>query len=104
MKKNTFFNRSMLAIALAGTAIMNSGCDKFLDIDPLYTQDSENYFQTPVDYERALTGAYDLLQGSFMSLWIGEIASDNAIAGGESVSDTEGLHEIDEMSHDAVNN
>jgi hypothetical protein len=87
-----------------GTSILYSGCDKFLDIDPLYTQDSENYFQTPVDYERALTGAYDLLQGSFMSFWIGEIASDNSIAGGESVSDTEGLHQIDNMSHNAVNN
>ena len=104
MKKNRFFNKSILAVALMGTAIMHSGCDKFLAIDPLYTQDSENYFQTPVDYERALTGAYDLLQGSFMSLWIGEIASDNSIAGGESVTDTEGLHEIDNMSHDAVNN
>lgn len=80
------------------------GCNKFLDINPLYTQDAENFFETPVDYERALTGAYDLLQGSFMNLWIGEIASDNAIAGGESVTDTEGLHEIENMSHDAVNN
>ncbi len=96
--------RSMIAVLIGVTAIAQSGCDKFLDIDPLYTQDSENYFQTPVDYERALTGAYDLLQGSFMSLWIGEIASDNSIAGGESVTDTEGLHEIDDMSHDAVNN
>ena len=104
MKKNTFFNRSLWALSLLGTSILYSGCDKFLDIDPLYTQDSENYFQTPVDYERALTGAYDLLQGSFMSFWIGEIASDNSIAGGESVSDTEGLHQIDNMSHNAVNN
>lgn len=102
--KKKFVNRSLLALSLLGASVMYSGCDKFLDINPLYTQDSENYFQTPVDYERALTGAYDLLQGSFMSYWIGEIASDNAIAGGESVSDTEGLHEIEEMSHDAVNN
>lgn len=80
------------------------GCKKFLDIDPLYTQDAENFFETPTDYERALTGAYDLLQSSFMTVWIGEIASDNSIAGGESVNDTEGLHEIEAMSHDAVNN
>lgn len=80
------------------------GCKKFLDIDPLYTQDAENFFETPTDFERALTGAYDLLQSSFMTVWIGEIASDNSIAGGESVNDTEGLHEIEAMSHDAVNN
>ena len=79
-------------------------CKKFLDIDPLYTQDAENYFLTPLDYDRALTGAYDLLQSSFMTVWVGEITSDNSIAGGESVNDTEGLHEIDNMNHDAVNN
>lgn len=85
------------------TGAFLAGCNKFLDINPQYTQDSENFFKTPVDYERALTGAYDLLQGSFLSLWIGEIASDNSIAGGESVTDTEGLHQIDEMKHDANN-
>lgn len=79
-------------------------CEKYLDLDPPYTQDAENYFNTPEDYELALIGAYDLLQGSFLTQWIGEIASDNSIAGGESVTDTEGLHEIDNMSHDAVNN
>ncbi len=79
------------------------GCEKFLDVKPAYTQDADNFFNTPVDYQRALTGAYDLLQGSFLSVWIGEIASDNTIAGGESVNDTRGLHEIDDMSHVAVN-
>lgn len=78
-------------------------CKKFLDVDPAYTQDADNFFNTPVDYQRALTGAYDLMQGSFVSVWIGEIASDNTIAGGESVTDTKGLHELDDMSHGAVN-
>lgn len=81
-----------------------SGCEKYLDLDPPYTQDAENFFDVPSDYERALIGAYDLLQASYLVQWIGEIASDNSIAGGESVTDTEGLHEIDEMQHDAVNN
>lgn len=79
-------------------------CKKFLTVDPPYTQDAENYFKTPEDYDRALVGAYDLLQTSFMSLWIGEIASDNAIAGGESANDSQGLHQIDEMTHGGVNN
>ena len=80
------------------------GCDKFLDIKPQFTQDAENFFLTPVDYERGLIGAYDLLQSSFLTQWVGEIASDNTIAGGESVTDTEGLHQIDNMQHNAVNN
>ena len=82
----------------------NTGCEKFLDVDPEFQQDAENYFKSPQDYELALIGAYDLLQGSFMTIWIGEIASDNAIAGGESFTDTEGLHQIDAMTHNAVNN
>lgn len=79
-------------------------CKKFLTVDPPYTQDAENYFKTPEDYDRALVGAYDLLQTSFMSLWIGEIASDNSIAGGESANDSQGLHQIDAMTHGGVNN
>ena len=78
-------------------------CEKFLSVDPPYAQDAENFFQTQEDFERALVGAYDLLQSSFVSLWIGEIASDNAIAGGESVNDSKGLHDIDNMTHGGVN-
>jgi starch-binding outer membrane protein, SusD/RagB family len=100
MKKTTI---QLTAICLTLAALFAS-CEKFLDLNPLYTQDAENYFETPVDYERALIGAYDLLQSSFITVWIGEIASDNSIAGGESVTDTEGLHEIDNMTQDAVNN
>lgn len=80
-----------------------SGCEDYLNVEPPYSLDAENYFNSKEDYELALIGAYDLLQGSFLNLWIGEIASDNSIAGGESVNDTEGLHEIDNMNHDAVN-
>lgn len=98
MKRYFVILASVLAVGFGVTA-----CEKYLDVDPAYAQDAENYFNSPQDYEQALIGAYDLLQGSFINLWIGEIASDNAIAGGESVTDTEGLHEIENMTHDAVN-
>ena len=84
-------------------SVFSFGCSKFLELDPPYTQDAENFFQNESDYLRALTGAYDLLQGIYVSFWIGEIASDNTIAGGESVTDTEGLHQIENMTHGAVN-
>ncbi len=80
-----------------------TACKKFLAVEPAYTQDAENFFQTEEDYNRALTGAYDLLQASFLTVWIGEIASDNSIAGGESVFDSQGLHQIDNMTHGGVN-
>ncbi|WP_158858031.1 RagB/SusD family nutrient uptake outer membrane protein [Lunatibacter salilacus] len=80
-----------------------SSCDQLLDIDPEFSQDAESFFNTPEDYERALIGAYDLMQTSYLQVWIGEIASDNAIAGGESVNDSRGLHEIESMTHGGVN-
>lgn len=97
--------RILIKYALLSLMLISmSGCEKFLNVDPPYTQDAENFFETKEDFERALIGAYDLLQGSFISLWIGEIASDNSIAGGESVNDSQGLHQIDNMTHGGVNN
>lgn len=90
-------------ITVAIFLIPVASCEKYLDVEPAYALDAESYFNSKDDYERALIGAYDPLQGSYLDLWIGEIASDNSIAGGESVTDTEGLHEIDRMDHDAVN-
>lgn len=99
---NIKYTSAILAIVIALIGI--TACEKFLDVEPKYQQDAENYFNNQQDYELALTGAYDLLQGTFVIHWIGEIASDNSIAGGESVTDTEGLHNIDNMTHNAVNN
>ena len=96
--KNSFLVLSVFACT------MFTGCEKFLNVTPPFTQDAENYFQTPADYEMALTGAYDLLQSTFMNVWISEIASDNTIAGGESVNDSQGLHQLDDMTHGGVNN
>jgi tetratricopeptide (TPR) repeat protein len=103
MKANRY--TSILGFVLIAVLGFSSvGCKKFLAVDPAYTQDADNFFLTEEDYERALIGAYDLLQASFLSVWIGEMASDNAIAGGESVVDSQGLHQIDEMNHGGVNN
>jgi hypothetical protein len=91
-----------LAIVAVGM-FTSVSCDDALDEGAEYSLDAENYFKAPGDYERALVGAYDLLQTSYLDMWIGEIASDNSIAGGESVTDTESLHQIDSMMHGGVN-
>ncbi len=97
-------NLIKITIFLIGFALISVRCDDFVDIEPMYAQDADNYFRSPSDYDKALIGAYDLLQTSYVNLWLGEIASDNAIAGGESVTDSEGLHQIDAMTHGGVNN
>ncbi|NCG14101.1 MAG: RagB/SusD family nutrient uptake outer membrane protein [Bacteroidetes bacterium] len=96
--------RSNSLVLFSFIAMTIGSCENFLDVQPRYVQDAENYFNQPSDYEMALTAAYDLLQTSYLTQWIGEIASGNAIAGGESVTGTEGLHQIEGMTHNAVNN
>lgn len=95
--------RLYISLIIISSLFASQGCDDMLDIEPEFAQDAESYFNTPQDYEQALTGAYDLLQTSYTQLWIGEIASDNAIAGGESVNDNPSLHDIENMSHGGVN-
>ncbi|AGC76660.1 putative outer membrane starch-binding protein [Nonlabens dokdonensis] len=64
---------------------------------------SENFFNSQEDYESALVGAYDLLQSSYLNVMLGEIASDNTLAGGESATDVIGIQQIDDMIHTPVN-
>ena len=64
---------------------------------------SEDYFNSEEDYQNALIGAYDLLQATYINVMLGEIASDNTLAGGESATDVIGIQEIDDMIHTPVN-
>ncbi|MEM7571255.1 MAG: RagB/SusD family nutrient uptake outer membrane protein [Bacteroidota bacterium] len=77
--------------------------DEFVDRDPVFTIDSENYFNSEADYYNALIGAYDLLQSTYVNVMLGEIASDNTLCGGESATDVIGFQQIDDMTHNPVN-
>ena len=75
-----------------------SSCsDNFIDRKPLFLPDSENNFNSKDDYNKALIGAYQLLQSTFMNVLVGEIASDNTLSGGESANDVVGIQQIDNM-------
>lgn len=76
--------------------------DDFVDVDS-FDEDSENFFNSEEDYEEALIAAYDLLQSTYLNVMLGEIASDNTLAGGESATDVPGIQEIDDMVHTPVN-
>lgn len=81
-----------------------SACEEdFIGRTPVYSIDSENYFNAPDDYENALIAAYDLLQPSYLNVMLGEIASDNTLAGGESATDVIGIQQVDDMIHTPVN-
>lgn len=77
-------------------------CDDFIDVEST-AENSENFFTTEEQYQRALVGAYDLLQSTYLNVMLGEIASDNTLAGGESATDVIGIQEVDDMIHTPVN-
>ncbi|MFT6197532.1 MAG: hypothetical protein ACJAXY_001870 [Nonlabens sp.] len=89
----------LLFVAAIG---LNACSDDYVDVaseDP----NSENFFNSQADYENALIAAYDLLQSSYINVMLGEIASDNTLAGGESATDVIGIQQIDDMVHTSVN-
>lgn len=81
----------------------NSCGDSYLEEVDRYSIDSESYFNSETDYYNALIGAYDLLQSTYVNVMLGEIASDNTLAGGESPTDVIGFQQIDDMIHTPVN-
>ncbi|VXB99050.1 RagB/SusD family nutrient uptake outer membrane protein [Flavobacterium sp. 9AF] len=100
MKKYTV--KIGLIVALM-TTIITACSDEFVNENPPYAIDSENYFNSKEDYEKALIGAYDILQSTYVNVLLGEIASDNTLSGGESATDVIGFQQIDEMIHTPVN-
>lgn len=100
MSMKTYIIKTIVIILSLST--MWSCSDDFVDVE---SQDpnSEDFFNTAEDYEDALVGAYDLLQATYINVMLGEIASDNTLAGGESATDVIGIQEIDDMVHTPVN-
>ena len=85
------------------TTLFVACTDSFVDREPVYSIDSENYFNSEDDYYKALIAAYDMLQSSYVNVLLGEIASDNTLSGGESANDVIGFQQIDDMTHTSVN-
>lgn len=91
-------------IALTFLGLTLTSCsDEFVQEDPAFVIDSESFFNSESDFQEALIGSYDLLQATYVNVMIGEIASDNTLAGGESAVDVPGFQEIDDMTHTPVN-
>jgi hypothetical protein len=83
--------------------LFNISCsDDFVEVNST-AENSEDYFNTKEDYDKALIGAYDLLQSTYLNVLLGEIASDNTLAGGESATDVIGIQQVDDMVHGADN-
>lgn len=100
MKK--YLITTIITLTLFST-ISISCSDEFVSPKPQYSIDSENYFNSKEDYNDALVATYDLLQSTYANALLGEIASDNTLAGGESPTDVIGWQQVDDMIHTPVN-
>lgn len=92
-----------LLISICFIGLTFSCSDEFAQPDPPFAVTSDNFFLSEEDYTNALIGAYDVLQATYVNVILGEIASDNTHAGGESATDVIGWQQIDRMIHTPVN-
>jgi hypothetical protein len=100
MKK---YSISKIIIIFTASFFAVSCGDDFVQQAQLYSIDSETYFNTEEEYNKALIAAYDLLQSSYVNVLMGEIASDNTLSGGESATDVIGYQQVDDMTHTSQN-
>lgn len=70
-------------IILLTTALLSSCSQEFLDLKPISTATSDNFYKTPDDFKNAINGGYAGLQAGGItgnSYIFGEISSDNTVA------------------------
>lgn len=82
-----------------------SSCKKWVDYNPKddFRVTDLDYLKSEKDYRDMGISAYTPLQWINQAVPIGDIASDNAVSGGENSSDVLPLQQIDDMTHTANN-
>lgn len=92
-------NKNFKKIISVLIVMIGYSCDDYLEILPEGQENTENYFNSKSDYEDALVGVYDLLSTTYLNQILGEIASDNSLAGGGDATDVLDWQQIDNMTH-----
>jgi len=92
-------------ISLVVLATLLGSCKKFIDYNPHedFVVTDQDYLKSESDYRTMAISAYSPLQWLNQVTVIGDIASDNAVAGGESASDVLALQQIDDFTLTPIN-
>ena len=100
MKRNYFISLSLLLLVVSFTS-----CKKWLDYNPHedYRITELDYLKSESDYRTMAVSVYTPLQWLNQSVVVGDVASDNAVSGGENASDVLALQQIDDYTHTPVN-
>ena len=80
-------------------------CDSFIDeLEPI-AQDSDDYFNSEEEYDKALIGAYDMLQTTYLNILTVVGASDDMVLGGDPFTyDQPTLQRVDKMDMTPADN
>lgn len=100
MKKLPIKILSMVALV----TLLNS-CEKFVDYNPRedFRITELDYLKSESDYRTMAVSVYSPVQWLNQMVPVGDIASDNAVAGGENASDVLSLQQIDDYTMTPVN-
>jgi hypothetical protein len=98
-------NKYIKMASVVGVIALLASCKKYISFDPhdTYNVTALDYLKTESDYRTMEVSVYTPLQWLNQVVPIGEIASDNAVAGGESASDVLDLQQIDDYTLSPVN-
>lgn len=98
-------NIQIKILSLVMVATLLSSCKKWVEYDPkddfLITEQA--YLKSESDYRTMVVSVYTPIQWLNQAVPVGDIASDNAVSGGENASDVLSLRQIDDFTHTPVN-
>lgn len=98
-------NRIIKVFTLLAVMVTFTACEKWVDYDPHdeYKVTDLDYLRSENDYKTMAVSVYTPLQWLNQEVVVSDIASDDAVAGGENASDVLSLQQIDDMTHTPVN-
>lgn len=92
-------------ISLVFLTSLLTSCKKWVDYNPHedFRITELDYLKSETDYRTMAISVYTPIQWLNQSVPVGDIASDNAVSGGENASDVLSLQQIDDYTHTPVN-
>lgn len=98
-------NRNIKILIIIFLIISFTSCKKWVDYNPHedFVITAQDYLKSESDYRTMEISVYTPLQWLNQMVPVGDIASDNSVAGGESASDVLSLQQIDDYTLTPVN-
>ena len=98
-------NINIKIVSLLFLASLLTSCKKWVDYNPHddFRITELDYLKSESDYRTMAVSVYTPIQWLNQAVVVGEIASDNAVSGGENASDVLSLQQIDDYTHTPVN-